>query len=70
MLRPQNDGFSLLGFVVFIALFILDPEMESPKTSEARNPELFFFNILCLDFCLVILNTFLAIFFEFSGRHA
>lgn len=42
MLRPQNNGFSLLGFVVFIALFILDPEMESPKTSEARNPELFF----------------------------
>lgn len=38
MLRPQNEA---LGFVVFIALFILDPEMESPKTSEAGNPELY-----------------------------
>lgn len=42
MHSPQNDGFSLLGFVVFIAVFILEPEMGSPKTSEVRNPELFF----------------------------
>lgn len=42
VLKPQNDGFSLLGFVVFIALFILDAEIESPKTSEVRNPKLFF----------------------------
>lgn len=44
-IRPQNDGFGLVSFVVFIALLILDSEMESPKTSEVRNPELFMFHL-------------------------
>lgn len=43
MLSPQSDGFSLLGFEVFIALFISGPEIESPKTSQVRHPK--FFNI-------------------------
>lgn len=51
MLSPQSDGFSLLGFEVFIALFILDPEIESAEASQVRNPKLF--NISFLDFCRV-----------------
>lgn len=44
-IRPQNDGFGLLCSVVFIALLSLDSEMENPKTSEVRNPELFMFHL-------------------------
>lgn len=44
-IRPQNDGFGLLCFVVFIALLSLDSEMENPKTSEVKNPELFMFDL-------------------------
>lgn len=36
---PQDGNFVL--FVVFIALFGLDPEMERPKNSEVKNPDFY-----------------------------